>query len=122
MEALCDPYVVDRVLRSGVAGYAAKNTSPALLDRAIHQVLLGRRFVDPDITLSLLDANEAQLSTREREVLALAAEGLPNKSIAYELSIGTETVRTHMASTIAKLNAGNRTGAVAKGLRMMLIT
>ncbi|MBC7461411.1 MAG: response regulator transcription factor [Thermoleophilia bacterium] len=119
--ALSDPFIVERALRAGVAGYVAKDTSPELLDRAIAQVLLGRRFIDPDIALALLDASEHELTPRERDVIQLASEGLPNKSIAFQLEIGTETVRTHMASIIAKLDAGNRTGAVAKALRMTLI-
>jgi DNA-binding NarL/FixJ family response regulator len=119
--AMSDPFIVDRALRAGVAGYVAKDTSPELLDRAIQQVLAGRRFIDPEVAVSLLDATEHELTPRECEVLLLASEGLPNKSIAFQLNIGTETVRSHMASIIAKLGAGNRTGAVAKALRMTLI-
>jgi DNA-binding NarL/FixJ family response regulator len=119
--ALSDPYVVDRALRAGVSGYVSKATAPELLDRAIERVLAGRRFVDPEIVMSLLGATEHALTPREREVLVLAAEGLPNKSIAHQLNIGNETVRSHMATAIHKLGASNRTGAVATALRMTLI-
>lgn len=116
-----DPINVTRVLEAGAAAYVLKDTTPDLLDHAIRQVLTGRRFIDPEVAVALFDAGDVLLTSRERDVLLLASRGLPNKSIAFELHIGTETVRTHMASVIAKLDAGNRTGAVAKALRMTLI-
>jgi DNA-binding NarL/FixJ family response regulator len=118
---ISDPYTVTRALSAGASGYVIKETSSDLLDQAIEQVLSGKRFVDPDVAFTLVDAGDTVITPREREVLTLASRGLPNKSIAYEMAIGTETVRTHMASVIGKLDAGNRTGAVAKALRLTLI-
>ena len=51
------------------------------------------------------------LSTREREVLSLMAEGLSNQQIAEQLGIGEKTVKTHVSNVLAKLGVGDRTQA-----------
>ncbi len=61
------------------------------------------------------------LTPRERQVLALLAEGLPNKAIAVRLGISDQTVKFHVASICSKLGAANRTEAVRKGLRQGLV-
>jgi len=61
------------------------------------------------------------LTTREREVLALVAEGLSNKAIAQELGISDQTVKFHVASITRKLGAANRTEAVRRAVRQGLI-
>lgn len=119
--ATVDPYVVERAMDAGVNGYVVKDTSADLLDRAVTRVLAGRRYIDPDIALALLDDMGGVLTVREHEVLSLASLGMPNKTIAFQMQLGTETVRTHMASIIGKLQAANRTGAVAKALRLSII-
>ena len=67
-----------------------------------------------------LDAREP-LTTRELDVLALLAEGLPNKAIAAALGICDQTVKFHVAQIIAKLGAANRTDAVRRGVRRGLV-
>jgi DNA-binding NarL/FixJ family response regulator len=62
------------------------------------------------------------LTAREREVLQLLAEGLPNKQIASRLGITPHTAKFHVASILAKLGAGSRTEAVATGARRGLVT
>jgi DNA-binding NarL/FixJ family response regulator len=61
------------------------------------------------------------MTTREREVLALLAEGLPNKAIAGTLGISDQTVKFHVAAIIAKLGATNRTDAVRRAVRRGLV-
>jgi DNA-binding NarL/FixJ family response regulator len=61
------------------------------------------------------------LTPREREVLALVAEGLPNKTIAAELGISDQTVKFHVAAIIGKLGAANRTDAVRRAVRRGLV-
>jgi len=61
--------------------------------------------------------NPNQLSARESEVLALLAEGLPNKQISARLAISAATVRTHLMHIYKKLNVHCRTEAAAKFLR-----
>jgi DNA-binding NarL/FixJ family response regulator len=62
------------------------------------------------------------LTPREREVIQLIAQGLPNKNIAVRLSISLHTVKFHVASILAKLNSGSRTEAVTQGARRGLVT
>ncbi len=64
---------------------------------------------------------EELLSPREREVLALLAEGLSNKAMAYRLSISEHTVKFHVTSIMGKLRAGSRTDAVMQGIRRGLV-
>ena len=57
------------------------------------------------------------LTVRERDVLALVADGLPNREIAHALAISEHTVKFHLASIFGKLGASTRTEAVQRGLR-----
>ena len=59
-----------------------------------------------------------QLTPREREVLALAADGLSNREIAAELGISEHTVKFHLASVFGKLGASSRTEAVRRGFSL----
>jgi DNA-binding NarL/FixJ family response regulator len=61
------------------------------------------------------------LTARERDVLALLAEGLPNKAIANALGISDQTVKFHVAAIIGKLGATNRTDAVRRAVRQGLV-
>jgi DNA-binding NarL/FixJ family response regulator len=67
-----------------------------------------------------LDGREP-LTMREMDVLALVAEGLPNKAIAAALGISDQTVKFHVAQIIGKLGAANRTDAVRLGVRRGLV-
>jgi DNA-binding NarL/FixJ family response regulator len=62
-----------------------------------------------------------ELTTREHEVLALVADGLPNRDIASALAISEHTVKFHLASIFGKLGASTRTEAVHKGVRLGVI-
>lgn len=62
------------------------------------------------------------LTPRERQVLELVADGLPNKVIAERLGIGSETVKFHLGSILGKLGASNRTDAVRVAITQGLIT
>jgi DNA-binding NarL/FixJ family response regulator len=61
------------------------------------------------------------LTKREREVLALLAEGKTDKEIAHELGIAESTAKNHVSNILGKLNVPNRAGAVAAGYRLSLI-
>jgi DNA-binding NarL/FixJ family response regulator len=72
----------------------------------------------PDAT----DASEEPLTARERDVLELLVQGLPNKAIAVRLGISDQTVKFHVAAICGKLGAINRTDAVRKGIRRGLVS
>ena len=61
------------------------------------------------------------LTTRELDVLALVADGLPNRDIAHALAISEHTVKFHLASIFGKLGVSTRTEAVQRGLRLGVI-
>jgi two-component system, NarL family, nitrate/nitrite response regulator NarL len=86
---------------------------PALGEQLFSRASLG----EPELTLPLGE----ELTAREREVLALVARGLPNKSIAAELSISEHTAKFHVAAILAKLGAASRTEAVHLGARRGLV-
>jgi DNA-binding NarL/FixJ family response regulator len=75
-----------------------------------------RRRHDPD------DPPYETLTPREREVLALLAEGFPNKQIALRLGISDQTAKFHVASIYGKLGASNRTEAVRIAFHRGLVT
>jgi DNA-binding NarL/FixJ family response regulator len=124
-----EEYVVS-LLEAGAAGYLLKTSSSAELVEAIRGVHAGNIVLDPSATRTLLvhlatprrPATDAKaLSERERAILQLAARGLTNKAIGVQLSLSARTVQDHMEHVFAKLGAGSRTEAVAKGLSTGLI-
>ncbi len=77
------------------------------------------------IGMELVDEDPAAvepLTPREREVLALLSQGLPNKAIAERLAISDQTVKFHVASIYGKLGASNRTDAVRRAVRQGIVT
>ena len=108
-------YVV-RSMKAGVRAYLLKDSAEADLIAAIRAISTGKSFFSPAIRKLLqedfirqLEDNEVEdtydlLSTREREVLQLAAEGKTNKEIAAALNISLFTVETHRAHILQKLN------------------
>ncbi|MFE9746342.1 response regulator [Saccharothrix saharensis] len=113
-----DEYVY-AALRAGAVGFLLKDAGPALLTQAVHAAAEGDALIAPSITARLLKtfaaaepASPAQpvepLTDREEQVLATVARGRTNSEIAGELHITLSTVKTHIASLMAKLGARNR--------------
>lgn len=91
---------------------------------AVHPAFLGRLLGGGDVLPggdTGADGPTEELTPREREVLALLAEGLPNKTIARRLGISDHTVKFHVGAVLGKLGASSRTEAVRIGLRRGLI-
>ncbi|MFZ1411889.1 MAG: response regulator transcription factor [Micropruina sp.] len=118
-----DPDVLD-ALRAGASGYLLKR-SPADLPEAVRRVVAGDVWLDPGIAGQILaalsatpragtpSAQVAMLTAREREVLALLAEGLSNAEIAQRLFVGPGTVKTHMSRILFKTGCRDRAAATA---------
>jgi DNA-binding NarL/FixJ family response regulator len=114
-----DEYVY-AALRAGALGFVLKDAGPAMLTQAIHAAANGDALIAPSVTTRLLrafaDAGPAApprqpvdaLTDREEEVLAAVARGRTNTEIGDELYISLSTVKTHIASLMAKLGARNR--------------
>jgi DNA-binding NarL/FixJ family response regulator len=109
----------DRVveaLEAGAIGYLLKDAEPAELIRAIHAAARGESPLDPRAARTVLSARSepdplAGLSAREKEVLILLAEGLPNKLIARKLEISEKTVKSHLTRIFRELDVTDRTQA-----------
>ncbi len=119
------------LLGAGVRAVLAQDCGPEALSAALGAIGQGLTVFGPDIAAALLPrthasaASEAALSVgftpREQEVLALVAEGLPNKQIARQLHISEHTVKFHINALLTKLGAGSRTEAVVRASRLGLI-
>ena len=113
-------------IERGVFGYVLPDAPFEELVQAVGRVARGELDMSPLATAELLTrvrrasavlpsaAGPAQLSPREREVLALIEEGLPNKLIARRLSIQEQTVKNHVHNILVKLGVHRRTEAVAR--------
>jgi DNA-binding NarL/FixJ family response regulator len=108
-------------LDSGARGYALKEGSIDELLEAISVVAGGGSYVDPRLRPALLSQKATQrqpaLSSREREIMSLLAEGLTSENVAEKLFLSAETVKTHVRNAMHKLEARNRVHAIAIALR-----
>ncbi|MGW6441545.1 response regulator [Lentzea sp. NPDC055074] len=113
-----DEYVY-AALRAGAKGFLLKDAGPALLAQAVHAAAAGDALIAPSVTARLLDAFADTgpatprqpvdpLTDREEQVLAAVAHGRTNSEVAQELHITLSTVKSHLASLMAKIGARNR--------------
>jgi NarL family two-component system response regulator YdfI len=125
-----DARVVE-ALRSGVRAVLPRQVTPEEIVAAIEAAAAGLVVLHPGTFDSLLpvlppgqrspsNSPHQSLTPREIEVLGMLAEGLGNKTIAWRLGISEHTVKFHIASLFAKLNASSRTEAVTLGIRQGL--
>lgn len=112
-------------LRAGAQGYLLKGAPRNELFNAIRIVAAGGSLLQPVVASRLMQHMAAPepdpLTARETEVLQQLARGLQNKEIARELHITERTVKFHVSSLLAKLDAGNRTEAVTIALQRGLV-
>lgn len=108
-----NPSYVTQAMRVGALGYLTKNSEPAELLDAIHDVAAGRRVLSPDVAQALAGAaldGEALLSRltpREFDVLRLAASGESPCAIASTMHLSQKTIHNHMSAIRQKLDADN---------------
>jgi DNA-binding NarL/FixJ family response regulator len=121
--AYSDRALLARGMESGAKGYLLKEAAHDTLLRAIERVAAGEGFVDPALMPSVLAAKDREglLTSREREILQLLADGMSNSDVAAELFISQETVKSHVRHILSKLEADTRTHAVAIALREAMI-
>ena len=111
-------------MRAGASGYVRKDADLEVLLAAIHAVAAGRTFLDPSVAPQVLALAEApgNLTERERQVLRQLTLGKSNKEIAAALFVTEETVKTHVAHVLAKLQVDNRSQAVTQALKLGLVS
>lgn len=122
-----DDYVFQGV-RAGAVGYLLKDLPAEKLVETIRRVHAGEVFIQPEIASRTLRAAlhspgdlVEPISDREREVLVMLAQGIPNKEIADKLHIAEGTVKNHVSNILGKLQAQNRTEAADIARRRGLI-
>ncbi|UUS32930.1 MULTISPECIES: response regulator [Streptomyces] len=128
-------------LRGGAAGFLLKDTAPEQLEYLIKELAAGGSVIAPKVARTVVDgylraqgdgfedrqptaddrALALELTAREREVLALLAEGLSNTEIAQRLFIGTTTVKDHVSTLLAKLGVTNRVQAAVRAHQLRLV-
>ena len=127
-----DDYVFD-ALRAGASGFLLKRARPEEVVRAIRLLAAGDSLLFPAAIRELAarhtpaktsagGLDEAGLTDREAEVLRLIAQGLTNAEIAAQLIVSPETIKTHVAHVLTKLNARDRTQAVIRAYQTGFIT
>jgi DNA-binding NarL/FixJ family response regulator len=111
-----------RAISAGACGYLIKSTLRNDLVLTIRQIHEGRAHICSHVTRAIkAHMADESLSAREVEVLGHVASGFSNKLIASRMGLSVETVKTHMKSILAKVNAKDRTEAVVTALRRGII-
>ncbi len=123
-----DSVFVREILRAGARGYLLKDSGAADLVAAIHAVASGESYLSPAVSNAVLDDYRRHvtnpidlLTSREREVLQLLAEGKTNKEIAGVLNLSVYTVEAHRGRIMEKLNVHSINELVRFALRNGLI-
>jgi len=113
-------------LLAGAAGYVLKNVPRAKLLEALRSVAAGESLLDSRITRNVIEKlmtprgqqeSDDDLTAREREVLALIAEGATNKEIASRLVVSENTARNHVSHILSKLGFSRRSEAAAYAVK-----
>ena len=133
LSAYDDDSYVFPLLEAGASGYLLKTSSGVELAAAIRLVFAGETALSPRISAKIVNrlggrqAYRAShmpegLTGREMDVLRIAAHGHPNKLIASQLGISTQTVQVHFRNIFGKLGVGSRSEAIAYGIQHGWIT
>jgi len=123
-----DQELVEQALKSGAIGYLLKNVAASDLAQAIRDAHAGRSTLAPEAADSLVQAarswghrEDYGLTAREKQVLALLADGLTNAQIAERLVISVATVKFHVGGILGKLGVSSRTEATSLAWQHRLI-
>ncbi|MEA2497716.1 MAG: hypothetical protein QOH26_121 [Actinomycetota bacterium] len=119
-------------LKAGASGYLLKTADLEEVVSTVKSVAAGQAKIDPTVAAKVLDEFQSYqkaevsevfqpLTPREREILSLMSEGLPNKTIAARLSISERTVTTHVANIYSKLQVNNRVSAIQEAMRRRIL-
>ena len=105
------PGFVQRAMAGGISGFVLKDAPVEALATAIRRCAAGEDVVDASLAAPALRAGPCPLTSREREILAACAEGLPTAGIAQRLWLSEGTIRNKVSEILGKLGARNRTEA-----------
>jgi DNA-binding NarL/FixJ family response regulator len=126
-----EEYVI-RALREGASGYMLKDSATSELELAVTSVIQGKIYLSPSISRTVIDdylqrvggavSPLEQLTSRQREILQLIAEGKNAKEIAADLEISNKTVESHRLQLMDRLNIHDIPGLVRYAIRNGLVS
>jgi two-component system, NarL family, response regulator len=111
-------HLASAAIAAGAVAYVARTAGPERLREAVDAAVAEKRYIDGDVPPK---GSRGTITKRQREILQLLADGESTTVAARKLGLSEETVKTHIKSTLARLEAKNRSHAVAIGLRESLI-
>jgi len=121
-----DERYVRGMLDAGAAGYLLKDEAPGVIVAAARAAAQGEGYFSPAVAAKVAAWSRGErpggLTEREAEVLALVAEGLPNKQIAYRLQVAERTVQFHVSNILQKLGVASRVEAAVWAKEQGLIS
>lgn len=124
-----DNALMVELLQRGVHGFLVKSSSGELIAATVRLLLSGGRYIPPEI-MALVGEREAErsppkglaeITQRQRDVLALVAEGKSNKEIARLLDVAPSTVKSHLETAMRLLDAATRTQAALRARELGLV-
>ncbi|HVK56861.1 MAG TPA: response regulator transcription factor [Burkholderiales bacterium] len=125
-----EDYVV-QALRAGASGYLVKDSAPLELELAINAVKVGDTYLSPPVSRQMVESYMLRigsdsspldaLTSRQREILQLIAEGRSTKEMAYLLNVSIKTVETHRAQIMQRLNVRDIPGLVRYAIKAGLV-
>ncbi len=127
------PAIVEAALASGARGYILKQNATHDIVKAIREIRRGRYYVSPSISRDIVEsARQGRrrpssgpvgriLTSREREVLQMIAEGLTSREIAVRLSVSVNTVRAHRSRLMSKLDVHKETDLVRHAVQRGMV-
>jgi two-component system nitrate/nitrite response regulator NarL len=127
LSAYLDSALIYSAIEVGASGFLSKRAERSAICDAVVAAARGEIVLSPEIQTALAGEIRAHrrdgpvLTPREREVLALAAEGLSASGIGQRLFLSSSTVKTHLAHVYEKLGVSDRTAAVAEAFRQGLV-
>ncbi|HEY8765959.1 MAG TPA: response regulator transcription factor [Dehalococcoidia bacterium] len=130
LTSFADDEKVFSAVQAGAAGYLLKDVQPRELSEAIRRVSAGESLLHPSVAANLVrelqrreprNAAAADLTERERQVLAEITRGHSNKEIALALGIAEKTVKTHVGNILQKLHLADRTQAALYAVREHIV-
>lgn len=118
---------IKKMMENGASGYILKNSSKEELMKAIHAVHKGNIFFSGEVGMALQEYQKSsinelpELSSREKEILGLIAEGYTNPQIAEKIFLSSFTVDSHRKNLLAKLDVKNTASLIRLAVERKLI-
>ncbi len=108
---------IHQALQAGASSYIIKGMEHARLLQGIRRAYVGKTYIPPEVSQVVGARSPDELSERERQVLALMAQGMSNRDIAEGLAIAEKTVKHHVGRILARFGVNDRTKAVLAAIR-----